>query len=76
MTFLLFNHPDTPWSPPSLLINGHREASLVVKRSGRETEYSPPPSAEVKNKRNYTSVTPICLYGVHSDNIIFNVKVP
>jgi hypothetical protein len=34
-----------------------------VKRPGREPDYSPPSSAEVKNLRTYTS-TPIRLHGV------------
>jgi hypothetical protein len=38
--------------------------SLVVKRSGREADHSPPSSAEVKNARSYTSTPPLRLHGV------------
>jgi hypothetical protein len=38
--------------------------SLGVKRPGREADYSPPSSAEVKNAWNYTSIPPIRLRGV------------
>jgi hypothetical protein len=35
------------WGPPSLLSNGYRGLFLRgVKRSGREADHSPPPSAE------------------------------
>jgi hypothetical protein len=37
---------------------------LVVKRPGRETDHSPPSSAEVKIARGYTSTAPIRLHGV------------
>jgi hypothetical protein len=37
---------------------------LGVKRPGREADYSPPSSAEVKNTWNYTSSPPMRLYGV------------
>jgi hypothetical protein len=46
--------PDRLWGPPNLLSNGYRGAlSLRVKRPGRESDHSPPTSAEVKK---------ICLY--------------
>jgi hypothetical protein len=37
--------------------------SLGVKRPGRETDYSPPSTAEIKNAWSYTS-TPIRIRGV------------
>jgi hypothetical protein len=33
----------------------HSVHNLEVKRPGRETDHSPPPSADVKNAWNYTS---------------------
>jgi len=36
----------------------------VVKRPGREADYQPPSSAEVKNAWNYTSSPPVHLNGV------------
>jgi len=51
----LFQHP-IKWTPGAL--------SLTVKRPGREAEHSPPPSAEVKKVRSYTSSPPIRLHGV------------
>jgi hypothetical protein len=38
--------------------------SLGVKRQGRETDRSSPPSAEVKNACSYSSTPPIRLYGL------------
>jgi len=35
-----------------------------VKRPGRETDNSPPSSAEIKNKMSYNSIPPIRLHGV------------
>jgi hypothetical protein len=35
-----------------------------VKLSGRETDRSPPSSAEVKNAWSYTPTTPLLLHGV------------
>jgi len=44
-------------------IGGGGVISLGVKRPGRETNHSPPSSAEIKNARCYTS-TPESLDGV------------
>jgi len=41
-----------------------RELFPRVKRPGRETGHYPPLRAEVKNMRNYTSTTILCLHGV------------
>jgi hypothetical protein len=38
--------------------------SLGVKRPGRETDHSPPSTAEVKNAWSYTSTPPVRLHGV------------
>jgi len=38
-----------------------------VKRPGRDINYSPPSSAEVKNDRSYTSVPPRCFDSVERD---------
>jgi hypothetical protein len=38
--------------------------SLGVKRPEREADYSPPPSAEVKNAWSYNSTLPIRPHGV------------
>jgi amino acid transporter len=40
--------PERLWGPPSLLRNGYQGLSLGVKRPGRESNHSPPSSAEVK----------------------------
>jgi hypothetical protein len=49
-------HSDCFWSPHSLLSNGHRGALYPrVKRPGRESDHSPPSSAEVMNTWIYTS---------------------
>jgi hypothetical protein len=48
--------PLIQWVPGAL--------SQRVKRPKRETDHSPPSSAEVKNAWNYTSTLPIRLHGV------------
>jgi hypothetical protein len=64
-----------PTQPPSQWVP--RALSLGVKRPGRETDNSPPSSAEVNNAWSYTSNSPICLHGVysvkrrHRDNFTF-----
>jgi hypothetical protein len=40
--------------------------SLVVERSGREADHSPPPSAEVKKEPGYTSTLSTRLHGLHT----------
>jgi hypothetical protein len=47
------------WGPLNLLSNEYRgDLSPGVKRQGRETDHSPPPSAEVKKMWIYTSTPP------------------
>jgi hypothetical protein len=47
------------WGPPNILSNGYQGAlSREVKRPGREADYSPQASAEVKNMWIYTSTPP------------------
>jgi hypothetical protein len=63
-----------PTQPPIQRVPG--ALSLGVKRPGRETDHSPPSSAEVRNAWSYTSTHPIRLYGVvlskkHRDNFTF-----
>jgi hypothetical protein len=47
----------------SFLFSGHLGSFPEVERLGREVYHLPPPSAEVKNERSYTSTLPICLTG-------------
>jgi hypothetical protein len=49
--------PDWLWGPSSPLSKGMEGGALSpeVKRSGRESDHSPPSSAEVKNAWSYTS---------------------
>ena len=42
-----------------------------VKQPGNEVGHSPPTSAEVKNERNCTSTSLICLHGVDGETFIF-----
>jgi hypothetical protein len=51
-----------PTQPPMQWVPG--ALSLEVKRPGREADYSPPSSAEVKSAWSYTSTLPMCLHGV------------
>jgi hypothetical protein len=59
--------PERLWGPPCLLspiqwVPG--ALSLGVKRPVRETDHSPPSSAEVKNAWSYTATPPVRLHGV------------
>jgi len=60
----------------SILLNGYQVALAPnVGRPGREAEYSPPSSTEVKNERIYASTpTPIRLHGV-CKNITFTLSL-
>jgi hypothetical protein len=61
--------PPLQWVPGALSPEG--------RRPGRETDHSPPSSAEVKNEWSYTSTPRIRLHGVvlsyekHRDNFMF-----
>ena len=45
--------------------------SQRVKLLGWEFDHSPQFSAEVRNQWSYTSVSPLCLHGLHWDNCVF-----
>jgi hypothetical protein len=62
--------PDRLWGPPTLLLNGHLRSFPGIKQPEREVDHSPPTSTKVKNEWSYTSITPIALHGVDSDNYI------
>jgi hypothetical protein len=47
-----------------------RALTPVIKQSEPEADYSPPPSAEVKNAWSCTSTPPICLYVVVRGRVI------
>jgi len=50
-----------PIQPPIQWVSG--TLSLGLKRPGRESDHSPPHSAEVKKAWGYTSTPPIRLHG-------------
>jgi len=66
MRFFLFATASRPvlesTQPPLQWVSG--VFTRGVKRAGRETDHSPPSSAEVKNAWSYISTPPIYLYGV------------
>ena len=58
--------------PLSLPLNGYRDFFPEGYRGwGREVDHSPPPSAEIKNERNY--VSHICLRNVDTDSFDFTI---
>jgi hypothetical protein len=54
--------------PLSFLFHGYQGVSLGVKQLEHETDHSPPPSAEVRNKHNYTFSPP---YKVILEELLF-----
>jgi len=62
--FSLALHPDWLWGPPSFCPMATRSLTPVVKWLGHEADHSPPSGVEVKNAWSYTSILPICSYGV------------
>jgi len=61
--------PDFHWGPPDLLRNCYRCSFPMIKRPGREVDYSPSSNAAVKNDGSYTSTPPICLHSMKWDNV-------
>ena len=57
--------------PPSLLFNRYWDPFLGIKRSGRDSDHSPPPNVEVKNEWSYTSIPLICLCDIDRDKLAF-----
>ena len=55
-------------------IVGTSAVSPGAKRSGREADCCPPSYSEVMNKLSCISSLPICLLGLHRDNLPFLVK--
>ena len=45
------------------------------KAAGHEADHSSPPTSKVMNEWSYTSASPICFHGVHTDNFTFNNAV-
>jgi hypothetical protein len=66
MSSRLSTQPPIQWVPGAL--------SLGVKRQGRETDHSPPTSAEIKKAWIYTATPPyafmaLCLINKHRENL-------
>jgi hypothetical protein len=51
-------HPDTFWSPSSLLFNGYGGSCSGAKRPGRDANHSPPSSKYVLGNGGVTNVAP------------------
>ena len=60
-----------PGGLPSLLYRGYRVSFLGVGRPEREFDYSPPPVAQVRNKRSFTSACPVRFRDVYWNSYIF-----
>jgi len=59
-----------------LLFNVNEEVFRPKKkRPGRKADRVPPSRANVKNEWSYTSTPPICLHGMHRDNIISTFSI-
>lgn len=56
-----------PTQPPIQWVSESFFAGL--KRPRRDADHSTPPSAEVKNRWNYTSIPPTCFRGVCRENL-------
>jgi hypothetical protein len=50
--------PDWLWAPASHLFSGYLDSFPGVRQPGRDADHSPPPNAEVKSERSYTSTLP------------------
>jgi hypothetical protein len=64
--------PDGLWDPPSLLFKAHWGFIPDVKSLGRDFDYLPLSSAEVKNEWSYSSILPFCLNLTFLWRIIMN----
>jgi hypothetical protein len=58
-----------PTDPPTNWV--HRVIFPVVEYLVHEHDSSLPSSAEVKNEWSYTSPPPVCLHGMHRNNLNF-----
>ena len=56
--FLFSKRPYWLWTSANLLFSGYLDSFPAVRRPWRDVDHSPPPSAEVKNERSYTSTSP------------------
>jgi len=71
--FSLHHNTGSVEVPPSLSFNVYWRYFPVVKRSGREVNYSPPSSAEVEDEWSYSSTPHTCLHSVDRDKFAFYV---
>jgi len=66
------NHSDQLCSLCSLLFNRHWGSFPGVKQLRCDSDHSPQPRTEVKNKYSYTSAPPICICGLDRVKFTFN----
>jgi hypothetical protein len=72
---IFLKHPDQLCSPPSPLFVGYRDpfpAYKAANTSGWPLTFT----AKVKNERSNTSIHPIFLHGMQSDNFAFSYLLP
>ena len=72
--FLQSAHSGYESHPASNLV-GTGAPSPGLRRSGREIDHSPPPSAEVKSEWSCTSTSPTYLHGADRHNFTFTSKL-
>lgn len=68
--------PDGLWGPTSLLFNGNPRSFSGGKATGSDVDHSQPPIAGVKTEYSYTSISPMSLRGMASNNLVLYERHP
>jgi len=71
--FSFSNRAHLLWGQPSFQFSGYEGSLPGVTRPVRC--YPPGFSVEVKSEWSYTSVSPVCFYGVNSEHCVFHMAM-